>query len=138
MKKVVEMFITEELRWFWQGESNVAMLKEWFFAESLHACGAGGPKSRTDEYLLFHSQTELGIKKRGGSNGVEIKRLIENQKKWWTFCLEAFGELNQVHQNLELVAKALATSQPPLPASGEGSSYPDWICKINTKGNPSE
>jgi hypothetical protein len=218
MKKVVEMFITEELRWFWEGESKVAKLKEWFDAHALNDCGPGGPKSRTDEYLLLHSQTELGIKKRGGSNGVEIKGLIEKQKKylnaepftgytqtwckwkgdkitfqseellkvrkqrwfrlfdaegsikeialgvneeplygksvpsngcsveltrltledesiWWTFCLEAFGALNEVHQNLEQVAKVLATTAPPLPASGEALSYPDWLCKINPKGN---
>jgi hypothetical protein len=188
------------------------------FCERFECSGPGGPRSRTDEYLLLHLQTELGIKKRGGSSGVEIKGLIEKQKKyldaepftgytqtwckwsgdkiafhseelfkvqkqrwlrlfntegsieeialgvneeplygksvpsngcsveltrliledksiWWTFCLEAFGELNQVHQNLELVAKVLAAMDPPLPASGEVLSYPDWLCKINFKGN---
>lgn len=67
------MLISAELRWFWKG-SLPSVLEEWFRGG---AVAPGGGKLRNDEYLLDPLQRELGIKKRSGRAGIEIKGLVE-------------------------------------------------------------
>jgi len=66
------MLASAELRWFWP-ESPPDGLESWFRAGP---CAPGGGQPRRDEYLLDPSQTELGIKARGGGRGVEVKGLV--------------------------------------------------------------
>lgn len=65
------MFITAEMRWFWP--ACPSDLKSWFFD---HAPTPGGGQPRCDEYLRHPNQSELGIKKRGTQDYVEVKGLV--------------------------------------------------------------
>ena len=69
------MQISAEIRWFW---SNVPppKLEEWFRDATEDTCAAGGGESRVDEYLYDGNQIELGLKRRGGKPGVEVKGLV--------------------------------------------------------------
>src|SRR5678815_5321035 len=69
------MFISAESRWFWR-ESLPAGLEDWFRSTGF---SPGGGIVRIDEYLLDAGNPELGVKKRGGKNGVEIKGLVETR-----------------------------------------------------------
>jgi hypothetical protein len=64
--------VSAELRWFWQNAFPPGL--ETFFHSGAFPPGGGRP--RTDDYLLDTSQVELGLKKRGGKSGIEIKGLI--------------------------------------------------------------
>ncbi len=66
------MLVSAELRWFWK-EGPPHGLDTWFGSGSV---APGGGSVRRDEYLVDSTQTELGIKKRGGRNGVEVKGLV--------------------------------------------------------------
>jgi hypothetical protein len=70
--------MTAEIRWFWAGRPppNFAA---WFRAAGSSWGGASDSKTRIDEYLREPVQTTLGIKRRGGSQGVEIKGLISTR-----------------------------------------------------------
>jgi hypothetical protein len=72
------MRMTAEIRWFWAGRPppNFAA---WFRAAGSSWGGASDSKTRIDEYLRDLAQTTLGIKRRGGSQGVEIKGLISTR-----------------------------------------------------------
>src|SRR4051812_1323634 len=67
------MLISAELRWFWKG-SLPSVLEEWFRGR---AVAPGGGQLRSDEYLIDPLQREVGIKKRSGRAGIEIKGLVE-------------------------------------------------------------
>jgi hypothetical protein len=67
------MLISAELRWFWKGPSPSA-IQNWFLNGPMPP---GGGKPRNDEYLLDPSQQELGIKRRSGRSGIEVKGLVE-------------------------------------------------------------
>jgi hypothetical protein len=69
------MEVSAELRWFWHGGGPSA-LAEWFCDDGRHGCRAGGGRWRGDDYLRDPRQPELGIKRRGGGTGVEIKGLV--------------------------------------------------------------
>lgn len=73
------MQVSAEIRWFWK-ESLPAGLEEWFQSKDVHRCAAGGGDTRTDEYLREPPrdtvQAELGVKRRGGKDGVEVKGLV--------------------------------------------------------------
>src|SRR5262245_61844013 len=69
------MFLSAEIRWFWSGTPPNG-LEEGFRGAGAHPCVAGGGTPRTDKYLFDGHQTELGIKRRGGRKGVEIKGLV--------------------------------------------------------------
>src|SRR6266481_3714212 len=73
------MQVSAEIRWFW---NNVPppKLREWFRNATKDTCPAGGGELRVDEYLYDHSQIELGLKRRGGKPGVEVKGLVA--AKW--------------------------------------------------------
>jgi hypothetical protein len=66
------VFVSAELRWFWK--DVVPPRVEAWFRDGKISPGGGTP--RVDEYLLDPGQTELGVKKRGTSPGVEMKGLV--------------------------------------------------------------
>src|SRR6185295_7238427 len=64
------MRMTAEIRGFWAGHPPPSFAA-WFRAAGPSWGGASDSKSRIDEYLRDPAQTTLGIKRRGGSQGVE-------------------------------------------------------------------
>jgi hypothetical protein len=72
---VTVMQLSAEIRWFWKG-SSPAQLAEWFSSTAAHPCPPGGGESRVGEYLSDSRQSELGLKRRGGKPGVEVKGLV--------------------------------------------------------------
>jgi hypothetical protein len=70
------MHVSAEIRWFWN-TGRVPALADWFSDADLHGCPAGGGGVRTDFYLRDAAQAELGLKRRGGKQGTEIKGLVE-------------------------------------------------------------
>jgi hypothetical protein len=72
------MRMTAEIRWFWAGRPPPSFAA-WFQAAGPSWGGASDSKTRIDEYLRDLAQTTLGIKRRGGSQGVEIKGLISTR-----------------------------------------------------------
>ena len=81
------MQVSAEIRWFWK---NILppKLKEWFCNAKDNTCAAGGGKPRVDEYLYDRSQIELGLKRRGGKPGVEVKGLVTG--KWGSLIASPF------------------------------------------------
>jgi hypothetical protein len=69
------MQVSAEIRWFWR-DAPPAGLQDWFRDGGGEFCAAGGGQTRVDEYLLDTGQAELGIKRRGGKPGVEVKGLV--------------------------------------------------------------
>jgi hypothetical protein len=69
------MQVSAEIRWFWRA-ALPSGLEDWFRKADHHSCPAGGGRSRDDEYLRDPGQKELGIKRRGGKKGVEVKGLV--------------------------------------------------------------
>ena len=69
------MRTTAEIRWFWPGRPP-SSFADWFTAAGPSWGSACDSRTRVDDYLRDHAQTTLGIKKRGGGEGVEIKGLI--------------------------------------------------------------
>jgi hypothetical protein len=69
------MQLSAEIRWFWP-DSPPPQLDEWFCNSPKHVCSVGGGEPRVDEYLSDCSQVELGLKRRGGKTGVEVKGLV--------------------------------------------------------------
>jgi hypothetical protein len=61
-----------EIRWFWP--HPLAWTIESWFRSGVFPPGGGQP--RADIYLLNPRQSEIGIKKRGGKQGIEIKGLV--------------------------------------------------------------
>ena len=70
------MFVSAELRWFWK-DAAPPPLDEWFRGG---AYPPGGGTPRTDEYLADPGQRELGVKRRGGTGGLEVKGLLERRR----------------------------------------------------------
>lgn len=68
------MQVSAEIRWFWS--SLPAEVEQWFRKPDETGCPPGGGGIRVDEYLCDPGQNELGIKKRGGRNLVEVKGLV--------------------------------------------------------------
>src|SRR5262245_36706330 len=195
------MRTTAEIRWFWPGRPP-STFADWFTAAGSWG-SANDSRSRVDDYLRDHSQTMLGIKKRGGGEGVEIKGLIGTRptrlqlagcvcpiglwgkwsshfvldqaavikvKKqrwmrrfrmdaasvtqvspaesgtrlsgcdaeltllegpdaapWWTFGFEAFGDFEQVEEDLVATVAEVARRSPPPLGGGEAMGYPGWL-----------
>jgi hypothetical protein len=69
------MQVSAEIRWFWHDASPPG-IEDWFCKADAHYCSAGGGGTRVDEYLRDASQVELGLKRRGGKKGVEVKGLV--------------------------------------------------------------
>jgi hypothetical protein len=65
------MIVSAEMRWFWPTECP-DRFEPWFQA----GAPLPGLGCREDEYLHERDQTEIGIKRRGGRPGVEIKGLV--------------------------------------------------------------
>jgi len=82
------MLVSAEIRWFWEGDIP-SEWDRWFRSGPFPP---GGGAARVDEYLLDPRQTELGVKRRGGKPGVEIKGLVCArfvQVRWGTLSGEA-------------------------------------------------
>ncbi|HEX6040529.1 hypothetical protein [Longimicrobium sp.] len=69
------MRVSAEVRWFWRDEPPGG-LEAWFRDADAHGCPAGDEEARADVYLRDPGQTELGIKRRGGNEEVEVKALV--------------------------------------------------------------
>lgn len=69
------MLLTAEIRWFWRGEIP-REFEAWFCQPSPGVAMAGGGGVRVDEYLADAGQIQLGVKRRGGTEGLEIKGLV--------------------------------------------------------------
>ncbi len=69
------MQVSAEIRWFWRDDPP-AGLENWFRDAHTHGCPAGDEETRTDVYLHDPGQTELGVKRRGGASGMEVKALV--------------------------------------------------------------
>ncbi len=67
------MQVSAEIRWFWRNEPTA--LREWFCSRD-EFCAAGGGAPREDQYLRDARQAELGLKRRGGKAGIEVKGLV--------------------------------------------------------------
>jgi len=74
------MQISAEIRWFWLNAPPTG-LQKWFFDPAIHGCGIGGGIERTDEYLCDATQSELGIKRRGGEPDPASKDLPKVEVK---------------------------------------------------------
>lgn len=74
------MQISAEIRWFWRAAPPTGL--EAWFREPREACFAcGGGQLRLDEYLSDPGQTEMGVKRRGGKKGVEVKgRVVQIER----------------------------------------------------------
>ena len=71
-----DMLVSAEVRWFWKN-AEPHPLTEWFRGG---AYPPGGGTPRTDEYLVDPGQRELGVKRRGGTGGIEVKGLVERRR----------------------------------------------------------
>lgn len=69
------MQISAEIRWFWK-DTPPPGLEDWFRSARGEWCAAGGGGGRADQYLQDPNGGELGIKRRGGTKGVEVKGLV--------------------------------------------------------------
>jgi hypothetical protein len=69
------MQLSAEIRWFWR-KVPPPQLERWFRNATEDTCTAGGGELRQDDYLYDGSQIELGLKRRGGKAGVEVKGLV--------------------------------------------------------------
>jgi hypothetical protein len=69
------MLLSAEIRWFWK-TAPPNNLREWFCESKAHSVPPGGGRVRTDRYLWDPDQREMGIKRRGGEKGVEVKGLV--------------------------------------------------------------
>ena len=210
------MQVSAEIRWFWP-TNPPSGLESWFRKPRDRACAVGGGRLRLDEYLSDPGQRELGVKRRGGKKGVEVKGLVGAERKlaagpfagpieiwakwtsealevdsrgavktikrrwlrkfdttklspvevplndkelpadakqplpargcnvelteitltsgdvWWTLGFEAFGGVETVADDLQMVASALAGEVPPDLSGGLMASYPSWLTEHATK-----
>lgn len=69
------MQVSAEIRWFWR-DAPPAGLEDWFRDAHTHGCPTSDEETRTDVYLRDPGQTELGVKRRGGASGTEVKALV--------------------------------------------------------------
>ena len=69
------MQVSAEIRWFWR-HTPPPGLEDWFCKADAHGCPAGGGRTRVDEYVRDIRQVELGLKRRDGHKGVEVKGLV--------------------------------------------------------------
>jgi hypothetical protein len=66
------MLNSAEVRWFWDDLRPLG-LEDWFRSGGFPP---GGGELRWDSYLIDPGQIELGIKRRGKKDGVEVKGLV--------------------------------------------------------------
>ena len=69
--------VSAELRWFLNATNvnDVDAFDRWFKSGTL--LPGGGKKPREDVYAVDPSTDELGVKKREGKSGLEVKALVE-------------------------------------------------------------
>jgi hypothetical protein len=61
----------------------------------------------------------------------ELTLLAVDGSAWWTFGLEAFGDLEQVENDLAVTVAVLADRNPPALPWGEAKSYPRWLASFS-------
>ena len=103
------MRISAEIRWFWH-KRPAPGIEDWFCKRDFHPCASGGGMARVDRYLRNAGQGELGIKRRGGVPGVEVKGLVK--VTWNGLVAEPFSGpvelwVKWTAQSLELEADRL-------------------------------
>ena len=81
------MQVSAEIRWYWR-KTPPLKLEHWFRSFDFHGLVAGGGNLREDEYFRDPSQGELGLKRRGGKPGIEVKGLVAAD--WGTLAAEPF------------------------------------------------
>lgn len=88
---------------------------------------ASGPSPR--EIALDTDGKPLGqqLPVRGCNVEVTEITLLDRGEVWWTFGLESFGSLSTVEGDLRMVAKELASREPPNLDGGLVASYPAWL-----------
>lgn len=75
------MFVSAEIRWFWQDDCP-ANLRRWF--DETYPTPGGG-QLRIDQYLSQTNDSEISIKIRGGKSRVEIKGLVATRRSELVF-----------------------------------------------------
>jgi hypothetical protein len=55
--------------------------------------------------------------------------------RWWTFCFEAFGDIESAPKNLQMAAKHAGSNSFPHP-NGDFLSYPAWLSKVGDTALP--
>lgn len=121
------MQVSAELRWFWRDEPTA--VNEWFGNSAIHGqvAAGGGKDPRIDEYLSDPGEGELGIKLRGGKDGVEIKGLVQacaNRLQVGPFCGPMEIWTKWTHQTLALNPSSLIKTQKLR-----------WVRKFDTTGS---
>jgi hypothetical protein len=112
--------VSAEIRWFWQNALPPGL--ETFFRSGAFPPGGGRPRS--DDYLLDTSQIELGLKKRGGKDGVEIKGLVAVRE----VCPAPFEGRAQIWS--KWISNALTIDQMPRLVVHKTR----WLRKFDTSG----
>src|SRR5262249_49154880 len=72
------MQVSAEIRWFWKN-ALPPLIEDWFRRRDKEGCPADGGRLRLDEYLRDQTQAELGVKRRAGKKGVEVKGLVDRE-----------------------------------------------------------
>jgi hypothetical protein len=123
------MQVSAEARWFWPGEPPRGFEK-WFYNREKHPCPFGGGELRLDTYLLDRGQGEIGVKRRGGRKGVEIKGLVAlSKERLHSGPFEGPIEIwtNWTSEALELPAESVI-----------GAEKRRWLRKFDTSGTSPE
>lgn len=122
------MQVSAEIRWFWHN-TPPPTLEHWFRSPDPHGLGAGGGNLREDEYFRDPGQGELGLKRRGGKPGIEVKGLVAAD--WSTLAAAPFTG------RVELWTKW--TSEPLKVTSTILTKKTRWLRKFDTAGaHPTE
>lgn len=119
------MQISAEIRWFWRNTAPDGLVN-WFCGADRHSCIAGGGETRSDDYLRDACQAELGLKRRGGRGGVEIKGLIA--------VLPDGLEAGRFRGSIELWAKWTSGRLSLEPDSTIAVKKRRWVRKFDTTG----
>jgi hypothetical protein len=68
----IEMLLSAEVRWFWQGRCPQPV-RDWFFKSGPPP---GGGFSRVDKYVPQRGEAEISLKKRGAKPDFEVKGFV--------------------------------------------------------------
>ena len=55
--------------------------------------------------------------------------IADDPRPWWTFGIEAFGDLKSAPRNLDMMAQFLFDRALPLPVCGTFFNYPAWLAR---------
>jgi hypothetical protein len=138
-RRKLSMQLSAEIRWFWRMKPPLG-LEEWFCGGDRHPCPAGGGHPHTDEYLRDSGDLELGIKRRHGKKGVEIKGLVATSEnnleigpftgsvqiwgKWESTAMDLDMEAVVAVEKLRWLRKFATSSGIPLEIPLDGEEHP--------------